>query len=81
MFVQLLGTSQSNELGKTFVIAVGPGNPFPQLPRDGVSSEADLAGVPGLKTREGAVSPGPDGSLYTFSKQNVHRNLYRIPTP
>jgi len=81
MFVQLLGTSQTNELGKTFVIAVGPGNPFPQLPRDGVSSEADLAGVPGLKTREGAVSPGPDGSLYTFSKQNVHRNLYRIPTP
>lgn len=81
MFVQLFGTSQTNELGKTFIIAVGPDNPFPQLPRDGVSSEADLAGVPGLKTREGAVSPGPDGTLYTFSKQNVHRNLYRIPTP
>jgi DNA-binding winged helix-turn-helix (wHTH) protein len=81
VYVYLLGTSQLNTTGKTFVIPLRPGNAFPQLPTAGVGSEADLAALPGVKTFEGVVSPGPDVSHYAFTVQNVHRNLYRIPTP
>jgi hypothetical protein len=27
----------------------------------------------------GDVSPGPKPGVYAFSRQTVHRNLYRIP--
>jgi hypothetical protein len=81
IYVYLLGTSQGNAAGKTFIIPLQPGNPFPQLPTTGVGSEGDLTALPGVKTAEGVVSPGPDVSHYAFTKQSVHRNLYRIPTP
>jgi eukaryotic-like serine/threonine-protein kinase len=80
IYTYLLGTSQENAAGKTFIIPLQPGNPFPQLPTAGVGSEADLAALPGVKTAEGVVSPGPDVSHYAFTRQSVHRNLYRIPT-
>jgi hypothetical protein len=70
-----------NTTGKTFVIPLRPGNEFPQLPTAGVGSETDLAALPGVKTVEGVVSPGPDVSHYAFTILNVHRNLYRVPTP
>jgi hypothetical protein len=54
------------------------GNPFPQLPSSGVQSESDLVTLPGTKILEGIVFPGPDATRYTFTKQSVHRNLYRI---
>jgi eukaryotic-like serine/threonine-protein kinase len=81
VYVYLLGTSRLNAAGKTFIIPLRPGNSFPQLPTAGVASEADLAALPGVKTAEGFVSPGPDVSHYAFTVQNVHRNLYRVPTP
>jgi eukaryotic-like serine/threonine-protein kinase len=81
VYVYLLGTSQLNTTGKTFVIPLQPGSAFPRLPTAGVRSESDLAALPGVKTVEGVVSPGPDVSHYAFNIQNVHRNLYRIPTP
>ena len=79
MYVHLPGTSKMNELGKTFIMPVQTSNPFSQLPKDGLSSEADFETTTGLNTIEGAVSPGPSRSLYAFTRQNVHRNLYRIP--
>ncbi len=81
VYVYLLGTSRLNDTGKTFIIPLRPGNPFPQLPTAGVGSEADLAALPGVKTAEGVVSPGPDVSHHAFTRQSVHRNLYLIPTP
>jgi hypothetical protein len=81
VYVYLLGTSQTNTSGRTFIIPLRPGNALPQLPTAGVGSEADLAALPGVKTAEGVVSPGSDISHYAFTIQNVHRNLYRVPTP
>jgi DNA-binding winged helix-turn-helix (wHTH) protein/Tol biopolymer transport system component len=78
IYIHLLGTSPSNEVGRTFVIQTRSGNAFPQLPSSGVQSESDLVTLPGAKTMEGTIFPGPDTTLYTFTKQSVHRNLYRI---
>ncbi len=80
MYVHLPGTSQQGELGKTFVVPVGPVDPFSQLPDSGIQSEADLL-KSGIKTLEGTISPGPDSTRYAFTKQSVHRNIYRVPTP
>lgn len=81
MYVHLPGTSQVNDFGKTFVLAVQPDNPFPVLPSAGLGSAADLGGLPGMEMVEGVVFPGPNSSLYAFTRQSVHRNLYRIPIP
>lgn len=81
MYVHLPGTSQVNDFGKTFVLPVHPDNPFPVLPSAGLGSEADLGGLPGMEMVEGVVFPGPTSSLYAFTRQSVHRNLYRIPIP
>jgi Tol biopolymer transport system component len=78
IYIHLLGTSQFDEVGRTFVIETSSGNPFPQLPSAGVQSESDLLALPGTKILEGSVFPGPDTTRYTFTKQSVHRNLYRI---
>jgi len=80
MYVHLPGTSQQGELGKTFVVPVGPVDPFSQLPDSGIQSEADLL-KSGIKTLEGTISPGPDSTRYAFTKHSVHRNIYRVPTP
>jgi DNA-binding winged helix-turn-helix (wHTH) protein/Tol biopolymer transport system component len=81
IYIHLPGTSQGNDFGKTLIVAVRPANPFPPLPSAGLSSEADLATLPGLKMVEDVVFPGPNVSLYAFTRQSVHRNLYRIPIP
>jgi hypothetical protein len=78
IYIHLPGTSQGDEFGKTFVIETSSGSPFPQLPGSGVQSESDLVALPGIKILEGTVVPGPDRTRYTFTKQSVHRNLYRI---
>jgi hypothetical protein len=81
MYIHLPGTTQFNELGKTYVIPIRVGDIFPAVPKSGIRSEADLATVPGASVIEGMVSPGPDATRYTFVKQSVHRNIYRIPVP
>ena len=77
MYVHFLGTSQTNDLGRSFVVPVQPGNLLPRLPVSGV--ERNQAVWPGVKVIEGGVFPGPNASVYAFTKQSVHRNLYRIP--
>jgi eukaryotic-like serine/threonine-protein kinase len=80
IYIHLPGTSQVDDFGKTFVIPTKSGNPFPQLPTSGIQSESDLEALPGTKIMEGTIFPGPDATRYAFTKQSVHRNLYRIPT-
>ncbi len=68
--------------GRTYVLPAKPGTLFPDLPPGGFRSGADLAAVPGVHIIEAAdVAPGPTPNLYVFSRENVQRNLYRIPLP
>jgi hypothetical protein len=63
------------------------GKTLPDLPVAGLKSEADVAGIRGVKVSDAGLStrpssgiaPGPSPSLCAFLKQSVHRNLYRIP--
>jgi len=67
---------------KTFVVRVAPGKPLPAFPPSGVKSEADVKALPVVTVIDrGMVYPGPDPSVYTFARETVQRNLYRIPIP
>jgi hypothetical protein len=52
---------------------VGPkaGHPFPALPSEDVSSEAELAAL-GTKIADEVVSPGPNASLYVLAWTSAH---------
>jgi eukaryotic-like serine/threonine-protein kinase len=63
---------------RTYVVPIIQGTDLPRLPTSGFQSEKELRAVAN-QVIEGAVSPGPDSSRYTFSKITSHRNLYRIP--
>jgi hypothetical protein len=75
------GTGQQKP-HKTYVLPLTDSNAFARLAARGFNSEAQLALVPGVRVIDQPfVLPGPDPSVYAFSKQTVHRNLYRIPLP
>jgi len=63
---------------RTYAVPIPHGTDLPKLPSSGFQSEKELHAV-ATQVLEGAVSPGPDSSRYTFSKETSHRNLYRIP--
>ena len=63
---------------RTYVVPIPHGSDLPKLPNSGFQSEKELRTV-ATQVLEGNVSPGPDSSRYTFSKETSHRNLYRVP--
>jgi eukaryotic-like serine/threonine-protein kinase len=63
---------------ETYVVPIIHGSDLPQLLKSGFQSEKELRTV-ATQVLEGAISPGPDSSRYTFSKETSHSNLYRIP--
>ena len=74
--IRLLGTDG----GHTLIANVPPGG-LPQLPPDGVRTRADMEQVKGAKILEGGLIPGPLPGLFAEQREEVHRNLYRIPLP
>lgn len=69
--------------GTTIVISLPTGKDLPVLPPSGLQSikdtkglnvvaEIDMAGIP-------VFAPGPNPSVYAYSRVTVQRNLYRIP--
>jgi hypothetical protein len=80
LYVSFRGRGVSQEIGKTFAIPVPPGKSLPNLPTSGLKSESDAAALSGVRVLEGGnLMPGPDPSLYAFTKINAQRNLYRVP--
>ncbi len=68
--------------GRTYVLPVPPGKVFPYIPPGGFHSEAEIAALPGVRVIDAAdVSPSPLPDVYAFSRQDVYRNLHRIPLP
>ncbi len=64
---------------KTFAFPLKPGAALPPMPAAGVQSQADLARLPGVQAiPQVSVSPGPNPSVYAFSRSTTQRNLYRI---
>ena len=67
--------------GDTLVFPLPAGKTLPSIPGAGIQTKADVTKIPGLKVFSGQITPGPAPELYAFSRQSVHRNLYRIPLP
>ena len=62
--------------GKTLAIPLPPGKMLPDLP----ATEGDWAKLPGVQIlSHGGVSPGPDPSMFAFTRTELKRNLFRIP--
>ncbi len=74
--IRLLGTDG----GHTLISSVPPSG-LPPLPTDGVRNRADMERVSGAKVLEGGLIPGPLPGLFAEQREEVHRNLYRIPLP
>lgn len=66
--------------GHTLVASVPTGG-LPPLPPGGVRTLADMDQVKGAKVLDGALTPGPLPGLFAEQREEVHRNLYRIPLP
>jgi|CZKH01.1.fsa_nt_gi hypothetical protein len=65
---------------RTYVLPTQQRTLLPDLPVGGFRSEAQLAAVPGVRVIEAAdIDPGPTPDIYTFSREIVQRNLYRVP--
>jgi eukaryotic-like serine/threonine-protein kinase len=64
----------------TMMASVPPGA-LPPLPPEGVRTRADMERVKGAKIIEGGLTPGPLPGQFAEQREDVHRNLYRIPLP
>jgi serine/threonine protein kinase len=68
--------------GRTYVIALGDGQSWPDLPPGGIRSRADLDKLSIVETIEQVrVAPGGAAGTYAFVRTTIQRNLYRIPLP
>jgi hypothetical protein len=66
--------------GKTLMVRLQPGQPFPPFRADGGDAFTAWQKLPGAttETRDASI-PGNDPSTYITTKYDERRNLYRIP--
>jgi eukaryotic-like serine/threonine-protein kinase len=73
------GMQSAGAYGKTYVLQVPKGTMLPHIPAGGFASEAAVATIPGVRVIDSAdIAPGTSPDVYAFSRQTVHRNLYRV---
>jgi hypothetical protein len=64
----------------TYAIPLQPGRFLPPIPSNGFQSKEAVAALPGARlVSEETVFPGPNPSIYTFTKVTTQRNIYRVP--
>ena len=79
LFVQGKGAAT---LDKAYVLPLSPGQMVPESIVHGLPSEQEILKLPGARVIPlRNVVPGPTAETYTFTRQSVQRNLYRIPIP
>jgi Tol biopolymer transport system component/DNA-binding winged helix-turn-helix (wHTH) protein len=65
-----------------YAIPLRPGQMLPPIPASGFRSKDDVAALPGARLiPERGAFPGPNPSIYAFTKVATHRNIYRVPVP
>ena len=68
--------------GSTYAIPLQPGQMLPPIPASGFQSKEAVAALPGARlVSEESVYPGPNPSIYAFTKVSTQRNIYRVPVP
>jgi eukaryotic-like serine/threonine-protein kinase len=63
----------------TLIVPVSPPNSVPALPSAGLDTPAEMEKVKGAKVMDGPVILGPTPELSVSVREDVHRNLYRVP--
>ena len=74
-------TINSMEGNYSMVSPVHPAGSLPALPPNGLFTRADLNSLKGAKVLQGGFSAGPLPGQFVSRREDVHRNLYRIPLP
>jgi serine/threonine protein kinase/WD40 repeat protein len=75
-FMVIMGTMEGT---KTLVAPVSPATGLPTLPPAGLATIADMESVKGAKIMDGPVTLGSTPGLSATVREDVHRNLYRVP--
>jgi eukaryotic-like serine/threonine-protein kinase len=75
-FAVILDTMGSTE---TLVVPVSPHSDVPTLPAAGLETREEMENVQGAKVMDGVVILGPAPGLSASVRDDVHRNLYRVP--
>jgi hypothetical protein len=71
-----------NNLGKAYVLPLAPGHLVPESIVHGLPSEQEILKLPGARViPSNDVAPGPTADIYSFTRESVQRNLYRVPAP
>ncbi len=69
--------------GKTVVLGLAEGKDLPDLPPGGLKSAEDTKGLKVVADIDmhgkSIFAPGPNPSIYAYTRVTVQRNLYRIP--
>ena len=67
--------------GSVYAIPLQPGQVLPRIPAEGFPSKEAVAALPGarLVSADDSAVTGPNPSIYAFTKQTTHRNIYRVP--
>jgi hypothetical protein len=69
--------------GKTIVLGLAEGKDLPDLPPGGLKSAEDTKGLKVVAEIDmhgrSIFAPGPNPSIYAYTRVTVQRNLYRIP--
>jgi serine/threonine protein kinase len=76
MFFVGQGTATGVDMGKVLTFPIAPGATLPNLPETGIDLPRNSNPEPPML---GSVSPGPGLTTYAFSKNDIQRNLFRIP--
>jgi serine/threonine protein kinase/Tol biopolymer transport system component len=77
LYIHWLGEVSAKE--QSVALPIPPGRDLPRLPPSGLKSSEEAAKIPGARSYDRLVSPGPSPAVYAYTAVNVHRNLYRIP--
>jgi eukaryotic-like serine/threonine-protein kinase len=69
-------------LDKIYAIPLGTGQILPPFPPSGITGLEDVKRLPGVQTIDQPEAfPGPNPSLYAFTKTTTLRNIYQIRIP
>jgi Tol biopolymer transport system component/tRNA A-37 threonylcarbamoyl transferase component Bud32 len=67
--------------GSIYAIPLRQGEVLPRMPAKGIRTIQELMALPGVRLVGEGAYPGPNPSLYAFTKFAIQRNIYRIPAP
>ena len=66
---------------QSYLVPLAPGQSLPVVPKGGIRSKADLAGMKGVTIISGRITGSIQSGVYAFLRIRVHRNLFRIRLP